>query len=72
MRELAHRLAASEEALTCVSTQWFRFATGRPETATDECQLVAATEALTESDGDVRALVRHLATSPEFRSRRVP
>lgn len=67
--ELAQLLAGSEEVEHCMAVQWSRFATGRLETETDECAMDELALQVTESGGDLRRLVRSVATSAWFRSR---
>jgi hypothetical protein len=68
--ELAHKLAESEEVRGCVARQWFRFTTGRLETADDDCSLVSFGEKFAASDYDIRALVLAIVSSDAFRYRR--
>lgn len=67
--ELAQLLAGSEEVEHCMAVQWSRFATGRLETETDECAIEELAHQVTENGGDLRTLVRSVATSAWFRSR---
>ena len=60
MRELATKLAASDQVRDCVATQWFRFAAGRTEEDPDGCSL-------TDAAGRVRA--RRAAISSSWSSR---
>jgi hypothetical protein len=70
--ELAQRIAASSDAQRCMTTQWLRFALGRPETAADECTLEQLSAAFAASGGDIRALLRSIVASDAFRSKLVP
>src|SRR5207245_500435 len=47
--ELATRLAASGQVRECVAKNWFRFASGRAETADDTCSVAAAYKAFQDS-----------------------
>lgn len=67
--ELAQLLAGSEEVEHCMAVQWSRFATGRLDTKTDECAMDELALQVTETGGDLRALVRSVASSAWFRSR---
>lgn len=67
--ELAQLLAGSEEVEHCMAVQWSRFATGRLDTQQDACAMDELALQVTESGGDLRALVRSVATSAWFRSR---
>jgi hypothetical protein len=68
--ELAQIMSGSAEVRECVSQQWFRFATGRGETSDDGCTLEHLAETMTDSDGDIRALIQALVLSDAFRFRR--
>jgi hypothetical protein len=70
-RELAERLAASPEVHSCVATQWYRYAAGRAETASDGCAVLDLGTRFVESNGDLRELVVAIATSDVFRFRSV-
>lgn len=39
VRELAEKLASSQQVRACLATQWFRFASGRLEAPADNCSL---------------------------------
>ncbi len=67
--ELGYLLAGSEEVEHCMAKQWSRFATGRLETDADVCAMNELAQEVTESGGDLRALVRSVATSTWFRNR---
>jgi hypothetical protein len=57
VRELALKLAASQQVRACVATQWFRFASGRSEGDGDTCSLGTLRAALDGSGGDVLELM---------------
>jgi len=57
VRELATKLAASDQVRDCVATQWFRFAAGRGEGDADACSLGTLQEAFAASGGDLTELV---------------
>ena len=68
--DLANKLAESDDVERCITRQWFRFATGRNETAEDACSNEALDTTFVESGGDVRVLIRDLVASDSFRFRR--
>jgi hypothetical protein len=55
VRELALKLAESEQVRACLATQWFRFASGRSEAQADQCSLGAMREAF--DGGDLLELI---------------
>jgi hypothetical protein len=57
VRELATKMAASDQVRDCVATQWFRFASGRSEEDADACSLGTLQEAFAASGGDLTELV---------------
>jgi hypothetical protein len=65
-RELAERLAASEQVRDCVATQWFRFGFGRFEAPADACSIAEAQEIFAASDGDLRELLVALTQTESF------
>lgn len=69
--QLAGKLAGSKQVQQCVARQWFRFALGRLENASDGCSLQATFDAFEASRHDVRALLAAIATSDAFRYRKV-
>jgi hypothetical protein len=64
--ELSRRLARSDMARGCVITQWFRFASGRQETAEDECSLALLKEHYKASGYSVRKLLLALTQTNAF------
>ncbi|HET6284925.1 MAG TPA: DUF1592 domain-containing protein [Polyangia bacterium] len=70
--ELGAKLAASDEALACVSTQWFRFAFGREsgDTSGDRCAVTQLHDALKQ--GGALAVVRAIPQTAPFLYRKVP
>ncbi len=70
--ELGTRLASSEEAMKCATTQWFRFAFGRDSgmSVGDTCALTQLHDALKQ--GGELALVRVLPQTATFLYRKVP
>jgi hypothetical protein len=68
-RELAERLAGSAQVHACVAKQWYRYATGRNESASDACTVLDLGASFAESGGDLRELLVAIATSDAFRFR---
>ena len=64
---LAEKLAASEEVAGCVGRQWFRFALGRVESASDACSVQALQDGFEASGGSIRTLLSQIALSDAFR-----
>ncbi|HEX4406422.1 MAG TPA: DUF1592 domain-containing protein [Polyangia bacterium] len=69
--QLAQKLAGAEQVQQCVARQWFRFALGRLEGASDGCSLQGMFTAFDASKHDVRQLLAAIATSDAFRYRKV-
>jgi hypothetical protein len=53
VRELATKLAASDQVSDCMATQWFRYASGRNEEVPDGCSLTTMQDAFAASGGDL-------------------
>ena len=70
--ELAERIASSSDAQRCMTTQWVRFALGRPDTRADKCTIDALAAGFADDGGDIRALLRAIVASDTFRSKLVP
>ncbi|MCG5051827.1 MAG: DUF1592 domain-containing protein [Myxococcales bacterium] len=68
--ELASELAKSSEVRRCVATQWFRYGFGRTEQSSDSCIIEELDSGMSESGGDMRALVKTIVGSEAFRFRR--
>jgi hypothetical protein len=71
--ELGAKLATSDEALACASTQWFRFAFGRDagdKTDGDTCAVKTLQNAL--KSGGALALVRAIPQTAPFLYRKIP
>jgi hypothetical protein len=64
-------LGRSEAARGCFARQWFRFARGQRETATQRCAVLALTRRLRDTD-DLREVLVGVVTSPDFLARRGP
>jgi Protein of unknown function (DUF1592)/Protein of unknown function (DUF1588)/Protein of unknown function (DUF1595)/Protein of unknown function (DUF1585)/Protein of unknown function (DUF1587) len=68
-RGLVTALAGSNEAQSCFSRQWFRYALGRLDTADDLASVNGATATFKSATRDVRELLVGIATSRTFRYR---
>jgi hypothetical protein len=68
-RGLATALAGSDEAQSCFSRQWFRYALGRLDTIDDTASVNGATASFKSAARDVRELLVGIATSRTFRYR---
>ena len=66
MRELATKLAASDQVRDCVATQWFRYAAGRTEEVPDGCSLTTLQDAFAASGGDLAELVVAMTQTDAF------
>ncbi|NUP04503.1 MAG: DUF1592 domain-containing protein [Polyangiaceae bacterium] len=66
VRELADKLAASDDVKACYAKMWFRFAYGRGETKQDECSLERLNVAFDAADGNVKELLVALTQSDAF------
>jgi hypothetical protein len=69
VRQLADKLAASNDVRDCVATQWFRFAAGRSELGADACSLETLRGAFAASGGDLVELVVAMTQTDAFRYR---
>jgi len=65
-RELATKLAASDQVRDCVATQWFRYAAGRTEEVPDGCSLTTMQDAFAASGGDLGELVVAMTQTDAF------
>lgn len=69
--DLGQLLAGSEQVERCFARQWSRFAMGRLEHPTeDRCAIEELGDEAVEGEGDLRSLLRSIATSQRFRVRR--
>jgi hypothetical protein len=70
--ELGAKLAASDDVVKCVATQWFRFAFGRNPGTTDgdTCAVTQLHDALKQ--GGVMAVVKAVPQTAPFLYRKVP
>lgn len=66
VRELATKLAASDQVRDCVATQWFRFAAGRSDEDADTCSLGALQDSFAASGGDLVELLVGLTQTDAF------
>jgi len=67
--ELASRLAASAQVNACITTQVFRFATGRKEAAGDATAIGELSQVLASQGGSLPKLILALAESNTLRNR---
>lgn len=67
--ELASMLSDSEQVQQCVGRQWFRYAFGRNELATDACTYATVATDLGKTDGDLASMFASVALSDGFRYR---
>lgn len=67
--ELATRMAVSPVVRDCVATQWYRYAMGRVEDASDACSLDDAKARFAASQGNFRELLLGIVMSEAFRYR---
>jgi hypothetical protein len=66
VRDLATKLAASDQVRDCVATQWFRYAAGRTEEVPDGCSLTTMQDAFAASGGDLGELVVAMTQTDAF------
>jgi uncharacterized protein (DUF1800 family) len=66
VRELAMRLAGSDQVRDCVATQWFRYSSGRLEEVPDGCSLTTLQDAFGASGGDLTELVVAMTQTDAF------
>jgi hypothetical protein len=64
--ELATRLADSEEVRSCVVSQWFNYAQGRPSTKEDSCSIKVLNSAFADAKYNVKALLVALTQTDAF------
>jgi hypothetical protein len=69
-RELASKLASSQQVRDCVATQWFRYAFGRHEGPADACALAKVQADFTATSADLRELLVSLTQSESFLHRK--
>lgn len=70
-RELGDRLSRSATVQSCVVRQQFRAAFARREDDSDACTLATLDKALSDSNGDIRALMLALVRTTAFTTREV-
>jgi phospholipase/lecithinase/hemolysin len=66
VRALATKLAASTQVRNCVAEQWFQFASGRNEAATDACSIATLQSTFAGSDGDLVELIVGMTQTDTF------
>jgi hypothetical protein len=69
--QLSQMLDRSADVKACATKQWLRYALGRAVDPLEQPLLDAWTNAFVASDGDVRALLVSIVTSPTFRFQKV-
>jgi len=69
VRELATKLAGSEQVRDCLATQWFRFSAGRDEGELDACSLATLQDTFSSSGGDLVELIVGATQTDAFRYR---
>jgi hypothetical protein len=67
--EVSRRIAASPLTRDCLATQWYRYAMGRIEDASDRCSLDGIKEKFGTANGQFRELLVAIALSEGFRYR---
>jgi hypothetical protein len=67
--ELSQRLAVSERAQRCFSTNWYRYAMGRVETEADGCSLQDVQKKFAATGGQFKELLVALTLTEAFRYR---
>ncbi len=68
--ELASLLGSSADVKACMVTNWFRYASARPETSADACTLLGLTEKFASSGYDLSELLVSLTQTDAFLYRR--
>jgi hypothetical protein len=68
--ELSFALAGSAQVEACASSMWVRYALGRSLESAETPTLDVLTQRFIAANGDVRALLLDVVTSPSFRKRR--
>jgi hypothetical protein len=66
VKELATKLADSDQVRDCVATQWFRYSAGRTEEVPDGCSLTTLQDAFGASGGDLTELVVAMTQTDAF------
>jgi hypothetical protein len=66
VRELATKLAGSDQVRDCLATQWFRYATGRTEEVPDGCSVTTLQDTFGASGGDLTELVVAMTQTDAF------
>lgn len=66
VREMAQKLAGSQQVRECLATQWFRFAVGRPQADQDACSLGTLEETFVGSGGDLVELFVGMTQTDAF------
>ncbi|MFB6375097.1 MAG: DUF1585 domain-containing protein, partial [Bradymonadaceae bacterium] len=69
-RALASRIARSQRVKRCFSRQWLKRALARTPSREEACAMETVTDALAESNGDLREMFIAIATTEAFRYKR--
>jgi len=64
--EMSKKLADSHQVERCYTTQWFRYAYGRGESAEDTCTIAALGEQFAGTGGDIKELIVALTQTDAF------
>ncbi|MEO5727650.1 MAG: DUF1585 domain-containing protein, partial [Byssovorax sp.] len=64
--EMSKKLAESHQVERCYTTQWFRYAYGRGESAEDTCTIAALGEQFAGTGGDIKELIVALTQTDAF------
>lgn len=63
---MSKKLAESHQVERCYTTQWFRYAYGRGESAEDACTVAALGDQFAETGGDIKELIVALTQTDAF------
>jgi hypothetical protein len=66
---LSETLSRSRTVHECATRQWLRYTLGRATVDAEQPLVMSLAKAFTASNGDVRALMLGIVTSPTFRTR---
>ncbi len=70
VKELATKLAASNQVRDCVATQWFRYSIGRTDEAGDACSLVPLQQDFETTGANLREMLVAMTQTEAFLYRR--
>jgi hypothetical protein len=66
VREMAEKLAVSDQVRDCMATQWFRFTVGRTEVQPDSCSLATLQTTFGAANGDLNELIVGITQTDAF------